>query len=60
MSTLPRTCDRDPANAKSAWMADRGPANAKPARMDDRGPAKAKPARRGECGGHFWAPAFNK
>jgi len=39
---------------------DRDPAQAKSARMGDRDPAQAKSARMGECGGHFWAPAFNR
>jgi hypothetical protein len=46
MSAPQRTCDRDPANAKSV-------------RTDDRDPSKAKSARMGECGGHSWAPALN-
>jgi len=54
------TSDRDPAQAKSARMGDRDPAQAKSARMGDRDPAQAKSARMGECGGHFWAPAFNR
>jgi hypothetical protein len=60
MSAPQRTCDRDPANANSVRTNDRDPATAKSARLCDRDPATAESARLGECGGHFWAPAFNK